>query len=129
MRPDATSVLVLGHAEGKTTQLVQWLIGGEVVDGWPGWSRVLVVANGDRVRSIHNGVTFHQQNLELREAGCEGGLGKVVITIAEWTRMIRQTRDVQWALDDAEELIRMQFGALPTAMTMTGRAIRSLGSA
>ena len=113
-------VVVRDRNLGKTTELVNWLLGGHLIGGWPGWSRVLVVANKGRVTHLYR--EFPEQHRALREAGC-AGLGKVVVTAEEWPRLCRGiARDVEWALDDAEQIIACQFGSLPNIMSMTGEA-------
>ena len=40
--------LVLHRQEGKTTQLMDWVKDGVRVEGYPGWSRVVVVIDRQR---------------------------------------------------------------------------------
>jgi hypothetical protein len=37
------SVLVGGRAAGRTTRLIEWVLDGEKAQGYPGWTRVMVV--------------------------------------------------------------------------------------
>lgn len=119
-------VIARDRGDGKTTALVGWLLDGHRIDGWPGWSRLLVVADGQRVQAIHNGYAFPEQDHALRAAGCEGGLGKVVVTLAEAVSVSRRglARDVEWALDDVETVLADVFGVfgLPAVLTVTGVA-------
>lgn len=42
-------VLVRERQEGKTTILVDWLMGGRATQGYPGWSRVIVCPTNEAV--------------------------------------------------------------------------------
>jgi hypothetical protein len=45
---ESMHVLMAGRGEGKTTALMGWVEGGVQVSGYPGWSRVAIVANRQR---------------------------------------------------------------------------------
>jgi hypothetical protein len=68
--------LIAERAEGKTTQLVEWLLGGEAIDKWPSWSRVLIVPHVQQMKNVVD--RFRVADQELRDRGCPGGLRKSV---------------------------------------------------
>jgi hypothetical protein len=45
-------VMVADRGAGKTTELVRWVLDGTMANSYPGWSRVLVVANLQRYRAL-----------------------------------------------------------------------------
>jgi hypothetical protein len=95
--------LVSGRGSGRTTALTAWLAGGHPVDGWPGWSRLLVVADQ---RMLHwtrdNGRAV---DAWLRAHGCSGGLGKVLITPNDCRYGMRGLHPVvRFAIDDFDRI-------------------------
>jgi len=113
--------LVADRQEGKTTQLVEWLLGGEPIEAWPSWSRLLVVTSEQRYSYILD--RFHVASRELESKGCPGGLGKVVVSANFDKFVIQRMRlaDVEVAVDDVEELIAQQLGFLPDVVSMTAK--------
>jgi hypothetical protein len=118
VRSDLVSTLLAGRREGKTTRLVEWLLQGEQIEPWPGWSRVLVVATADRIDPIRD--NFRAADQELREKGCAGGLGKVVLSAGSYALHRLRLSDVEVAVDSAEDLITQQLGFRPDVVSMTG---------
>jgi hypothetical protein len=117
--------LVAERQEGKTTQLVEWLLGGEPIEAWPSWNRLLVVVNEQRYAYVLD--RFGAASRKLEEKGCAGGLGKVVVSANFDKFVIQRMRlaDVEVAVDDAEELIAQQLGFLPDVVSMTAKSFGS----
>lgn len=117
--------LIGQRRSGKTSSLTGWLLAGRLVDGWPGWSRLLVVADARRARNV---VAEHDDvDAELRAAGFEPGLSKLVLPFADAGRLHLRARNIEWALDDAEQVIVAMLGGLPSVLAMTGRVETPLG--
>lgn len=113
------NVIVRDRQLGKTTELVRWLLGGRAINAWPGWSRVLVVA--DAQRAVWTSRHFHEADQWLRVNGLPPGLQKIVLTARDWrNRRPGSDRLITWALDDAEQIIAQYFDGLPAVMSMTG---------
>lgn len=110
--------LIAERQEGKTTQLIEWLLGGEPIDKWPAWSRVLIVPNPRQMEYIVD--RFKTADRELRDKGCPGGLQKVVLTAGGYGLTRLRLADVEVAVDNAEELIEQQLGLRPDIVSMTG---------
>jgi hypothetical protein len=110
-------VVLGGRGEGKTTRLIEWLIGGELLDRWPSWSRVLIT-HEDALPYIRSD-QFQAADAELRKKGCIGGLGKVVLTVGDYAITRLRLADVEVAMDNAELLIAQQLGLTPDIVSMT----------
>jgi len=110
-------VMAQDRQQGKTSALVDWLLDGHVVDGWPGWSRVIVFVDAKRQMDVTR--THNHRVVGL----VPGGLGKVGVTVSEWARFQHGlARGIEWALDDADAFIAERMG-MPNVMTMTARAV------
>jgi hypothetical protein len=116
-------VVLAGRQEGKTTRLIEWLIGGEPLDKWPSWSRVLITHESalPYLRSSQ----FHAADAELRKKGCIGGLGKIVLTVGDYAITRLRLADVEVAVDNAEEMIAQQIGLTPDVISMTAELFGS----
>jgi hypothetical protein len=122
-RMDGPMVIARPRGRGKTSELIQWLVNGHLVQGWPGWSRLIVVADERMQKSMMD--TWNHQVRPL----VPGGLGKVVITAAELHNRVPGTRinqGIQVAFDDIDALLWATLGLLPDVMTMTARPVASL---
>lgn len=110
-----TKVLVLDRQQGKTTWAIRWLMGGHKVDGWPGWSRVLVVMTANEARRIL--IDYPDEQGKLHAMG-NGGLGKLVITLDE-ARHALSVADpqVEVAFDNADLLVERALGRRPALVT------------
>lgn len=106
------------RAEGKTTQLIDWLLGGEAIDKWPSWSRVLIVPHVRQMENVVDRFTVADQ--ELRDRGCPGGLQKIVLSAGGYALTRLRLADVEVAVDNAEDLIEQQLGLRPDMVSMTG---------
>lgn len=124
--PSGTTWVVGERYEGRTTALVRWLCEGRPIDGWPGWSRLLIVATDQRVLQVHH--DHPELNRVLRDAGCEGGLGKVVLgpsDIRGGGPGLRGMQGVEVAIDDAETLLPALAGLNRVrVLAVTGQACR-----
>ena len=112
------SAVLADRREGKTTQLVDWLTHGEPIDAWPSWSRVLIVPDGQQLDDITRRFTVAAQT--LRDKGCKGGLGKVVLTVGSYALTRLRLADVEVAVDNADHLIEQAIGLRPDMVSMTG---------
>jgi hypothetical protein len=110
--------LLAERQEGKTTQLVDWLVDGDPIDKWPSWSRVLIVPEKQQLMNIVS--RFQVANHALRDKGCPGGLQKVILTAGGYALTRLRLADVEVAVDNAEQLIEMQLGIRPDLVSMTG---------
>jgi hypothetical protein len=114
---ESLRVVLGGKGEGKTTRLIEWLVGGEPLDKWPSWNRVLITRK-EALSYILSG-QFRAADAALREKGCIGGLGKVVLTMGDYAITRLRLADVQVAVDNAEEMIAQQIGLTPDIVSMT----------
>lgn len=126
--PSGVTWVVGERREGRTTALVRWLCEGQVLDGWPGWSRLLVVGSDQRVPQI--GKDHPDLDRVLRDRGCPGGLGKVVLGPSDFRANgpgMRGMVGVELAIDDVETFLPALFmwpGAPVRVLAVTGRACR-----
>lgn len=104
--------------DGKTTQLVNWLLGGEPIDKWPSWSRVLIVPTAAQMKVVAD--RFPLVDQELRDRGCQGGLQKIILPVGGYALTRLRLADVEVAVDNAEDLIAQQLGFRPDLVSMTG---------
>jgi hypothetical protein len=121
-------IVIADHRQtGRTTQLAAWLIWGQEIEGWPGWSRVLVVLDEQRARHLMHewyteGTELHGLHLALRERFQPGQRRRLVITLRELLGL-RGAADprIEWALDDADAVLAHALNGLrPTVVTITG---------
>lgn len=112
------SAVLADRQEGKTTQLVDWLVHGEPIDVWPSWSRVLIVPEARQLEDLVS--RFRVADQTLRDKGCAGGLGKVVLTVGSYTLTRLRLADVEVAVDNADHLIEQALGLRPDLISMTG---------
>jgi hypothetical protein len=113
-------VVLAGKREGKTTRLIEWLLGGELIDKWPSWSRVLITSKHALPYILGE---FDAADSELRKRGCPGGLGKVVLTVGDYALTRLRLADVEVAVDNADELIAQQLGLTPDVISMTAEQL------
>jgi hypothetical protein len=123
VRSDLVSTLLGGRQEGKTTRLIEWLLQGESIEPWPGWSRVLVVTTAALIDPIKD--NFKAADQQLRDDGCVGGLGKVVLSVGDYAITRLRLSDVEVAVDNAEDLIAQQLGFRPDVVSMTAKLFGS----
>jgi len=84
-------LLAVDRAEGKTTQAMAWLSNGDRVAHYPGWSRVLVVPNLQRVQHIRDQYWRRLEDFDHRVYSCD-----------EWRRAQGVHHDVEVCIDDLD---------------------------
>lgn len=122
-RTDGPLLIARPRYRGKTSELIQWLVNGRRVDGWPGWSRLIVVADSNRQLTMMG--TWNHQVHPL----VPGGLGKTVITAPELHNRIpgmRINQGIEVGFDDVDAVLWATLGILPDVMTMTARPVATL---
>lgn len=112
--------VIADRQQGKSTALVTWLLGGHRVWGWPGWSRVLVVAHGQRAAEYIERMPQLQHELWGKRTG---GLGKLVITVEEMRGLRGLDPTVEFALDDVEALLARLLPMPVAVLSATGTAV------
>lgn len=119
-------IVIADHRQtGRTTHLAAWLIWGHEIEGWPGWSRVLVVLDEQRVRSLMHewcteGTELHGLHLALRDRFTPS-YGKLIITLSELRGLRGVDPRIEIALDDAEAVLAHALhGRLPAVLAITG---------
>lgn len=96
-----TQWLVADRREGKTTALLAWLTAGHLLgDGYPGWSRMLIVATDQeraRIRRHHG-----DADKVLRSRGLLNGLVPLLLTTesAAHDGLRGLHPDIEFAIDD-----------------------------
>jgi hypothetical protein len=105
---------------GRTTRLAAWLIWGHEVEGWPGWSRVLVVLDEQRVQHLMHewcteGTELHGLHQTMRER-FQPSYGKLIITLRELLGLRGADRAVEIALDDADAVLTHALHGLRPAV-------------
>lgn len=114
-RNDDLQVLLTGRQAGKTSKLMDWLLEGEKVLGWPHWSRGIIVPAQDRadwmVREfpVHRNY-LHHMGVDIRN----------LLTGPEYRGRRDVFRDTEFAVDDAEAILSRYLGLRPSVLTMTG---------
>lgn len=95
-RGDEKTVDVGLRLSGKTTRLVEWVMAGERAEGYPGWSRILVVPTINevlRLRKIHRGLHPKQ-----------------IYSLREWLTAHNVNPETAIALDDADYMLLVLSG-------------------
>jgi hypothetical protein len=109
-------VLLAQRREGRTTQLMDWLMKGHRITSYPGWSRILVCAHKRQVVEL----TLNAGRL------AENPWRKCIFTLDDLESAARgaiRPGTVEYAIDDAEQLLwRMLPGrvGLPALISFTG---------
>lgn len=103
-------VLVRGRGGGKSTVAMRWVADGKRVRGYPGWSRVLVVANRSMFDCLRRDWWSQLEDFDHR-----------VYVFKEWRRAHGVNPDTEVRLDNAEWLLPLMPGRL-TGVTMSGAA-------
>lgn len=126
--PRVPKVVVGLRGSGRTHALIEWLCHGEPIDGWPRWSRLLVVADPQTVTRLPR--EFPDLQHRLHGLGT-GGLGKLVVYAGEVERIRGvDTRLLEVAVDDAEYLLGhpgLQVLPRPSVIAITGEAVTPAG--
>jgi hypothetical protein len=140
-------LIVKDRREGKTTELIKWLLGGKQQAGYPGWSRVIVCTNASSMMNCHRMIRHYTQP-DFKFA-CDRLLPHKPEDCADvHQRMLNDVRKAAWSLndlqhnmrgatkrnfeyvvDDVDELIRRALGNIhfaPVGLTMTGVVVDNL---
>lgn len=96
---------------GKTTTLLAWLFGGERVDGYPGWSRVLLVP-GPGVEHVEELKPAFKAMAEAKAESedvetpewAELDFAHRVYTVAEWQKAGNLVPDTELAIDGIDRI-------------------------
>jgi hypothetical protein len=93
-RPTGPRVFLADRREGKTTQALAWLLNGQLIDTYPGWSRALVCVHKSEAQRLELQLPWHKWR-------------KAIIWIEELDSFSRATRPgtVELAIDDAQALV------------------------
>jgi hypothetical protein len=130
-------VIVRDRREGKTTELIKWLLEGKAQEGYPGWSRVIVeptkgmVVHADRMLKRHiadtGWVPRVDQMLDGRlttkdaEHRVLADVRKAIWGMSDFNFNAVGRRDFEFAVDDLDQFISERFNyRMPTVITMTG---------
>jgi hypothetical protein len=108
-------IIAMDQQRGKTTLATQWLMNGQKIDTYPGWSRVLVCANRAAVPS-----TSYMMPM--------GPWRKCVFSIDDLRSAMRGAivpGTVEVGVDDADALIfaALRANVRPALVTLTGHAV------
>lgn len=113
-----TKMLVLDRQQGKTTWAIRWLMDGHKVEGWPGWSRILIVMTATEARRVLT--DYPDEQAKLHAMG-NGGLGKLVITLDEARHALSVADpEVEVAFDNADLLVERALRRRPEFVTYDG---------
>ena len=117
--------IVVGlRGAGKTYRLIEWLTEGHEIPGIPRWSRMIISAALDPRHYAH------QATPELERRLCQAyppGLSKLVITARQFESHHGGYSGVEFAVDDAEQLLpdwvaRLAAEGQLAGLTMSGRS-------
>jgi UDP:flavonoid glycosyltransferase YjiC (YdhE family) len=128
-----TRWLIVQRREGTTTALVWWLAAGRPLPGWPGWSRLLVVRSAreiERVQRDHGEV-----DALLRDRGCSGGLGRVLLGPSDVGSMGRSpgmrgmSHEIEVAVDDdLDAVLALAHAGRPPVLASLGGTSTRVGA-
>lgn len=126
-------VFVTGRRMGKTSALVAWLLKGQPIPEYPGWSRAIVCANHATVvhttRMVRD--AMEAQNITGDERWiCD--MRKAVWSVGDLSTALRgaAVNKVEFAFDNAELVLEYYLsGRKPAIITMTGELFDASASA
>lgn len=115
-------VLTTERGEGKSTELLHWLLRGDPRDHWPGWSRVIVVSTSREARllAFHHQRSEYLHELMLARGGPE--LDKLILVYGSDVRPHLLDR-VEVAVDNVDLLLAGLLFKTPAVITMTGEPV------
>lgn len=133
-------VIVRDRREGKTTELIKWLLGGNLQRPYPQWNRVLVCAHRTAVvrvvREVRRYIEEHNWDAcaksdphlgtlcEAVHASTINEVAKNVWGMSDFEHNIRGNRPFEYAIDDLDFFLRNTFRSQPSVIAMTGESIR-----
>lgn len=114
---------ISGRQTGKTTKLIDWLLAGEFIPDYPGWSRVIVCVSHDEVIRLTRLVRERTTDLEDKfNPRTLTDLRKAIWSIDDLrTNQRGASRKFKYAVDDAERLFEYFLRSSPEVITMTGK--------
>lgn len=131
MYPDK-KVLVLPRQGGKTTQALKWVEGGEKCDGYPGWTRVLIVPSVEMDLFMRKMVAESTPTRPLRQTWWSllEDWSHRVFPLQDFERGRFPSRDTEYAIDDFDLMLARDPQLLGkvvslyrvTHLTITGEA-------
>jgi hypothetical protein len=102
-----------GKGTGKTTELLAWVLGGESVEGYPGWDRVLLVPSIERAEQLKPMALLIANERRTDEERSEGPPELVfgdldyshrVYGVEEWARASNVREDTEIAIDGIDQV-------------------------
>ena len=110
-----TQYLIRDQQGGKTTELVMWVCRGQRIDGYPDWSRGLVVPDNRQFEYVL--ATFRDADRYLRnERGFAPGLSKVLFVWDDvysshgFQAESRFSHQFRLAIDNAHHILESMMG-------------------
>lgn len=121
-------VLATERQEGKTTELLSWLLGGESINLWPSWSRVIIVDTTSEALHLtqHHPAGIATDYL-LRQKGGPV-LSKLVLVYDKDQYAIRSRlhlANVEVGVDNVDHLLHRLLHQMPAYVTLTGQAVKT----
>jgi hypothetical protein len=121
-------VLATERQEGKTTELLRWVLGGHAISVWPSWSRVIIV---DTKREALHLTENHPAGIAIdgliKQKGGPG-LRKLVL-VYEQDQFAIQSRlhlaGVEVAVDNADRILHRLLHQMPAFVTLTGEVAKT----
>lgn len=114
-------VIVRGRQEGKSTELVRWLICGMPLEKYPYWSRAIVCCDQQQVKAVRRMVdlatlTWNRIERSALQAAVWGLLQLQESTLGH------NLKEVEFAIDDFDLLMSysLRVPYTPSIVTMTG---------
>lgn len=109
--------IVGGRQSGKTSRLLEWVAEGEPREGYPFWSRVLVVHNRQEVLRLRSIIRADPERPLFEDDPHR------VYDLDDWRSAHIQQRDVEVALDNLDLMIAHLVGpGRLSRASMTGRS-------
>lgn len=95
--------------QGKTQAAIDWVLAGQRVDGYPGWSRVLLVHNVQEALRLRG-----EYNLDPKQ----------VYTLHEWQRAHNVNPETEVGIENLDLYLHNLIGhhGVATFATITGEA-------
>lgn len=118
MQDQDTQYIVGGRCTGKTTRLLEWVAAGEPRNGYPFWSRVLVVHSLQEVMRLRSIIRADPERPLFEDDPHR------LYHLDDWRTAHLQERDVEVALDNLDLMIAHLVGpGRLSRASMTGTAI------
>jgi hypothetical protein len=116
------SVILGDRHTAKTTKVIDWLLAGNPIPEYPGWSRAVVCPTHDRVLRITNEVRRRTEGQPDSRALWD--LRKAIWSAVDLRSVVRgrNLSGTEYAIDDFDLMFYQVTGVQkpPTLITMTG---------